>query len=54
MTDGRKQLRLLGVAMALAGEIRIDVALAGTSPRRQRRQFASREQLPTELVACTP
>jgi hypothetical protein len=57
MTDGRKEFCVLAVAMTLAGEIRIDVATARGSPRRpspRRPRFASQEQLPMELAACTP
>jgi hypothetical protein len=57
MTDGRNEFCILAVAMSLAGEIRIDVATARGSPRRQwsrRPQFASHEQVSIELSACTP
>ena len=55
MTEGRKEFWVLAEAMALAGEIRIDVAEARASSRwRQRRQFASRERFAIEPVARTP
>lgn len=60
MTEGRKEFCVLAVAMALAGEIRIDVAVARPSSphrprwRQQRPLFASQEQLADELLACTP
>ena len=46
---------VFAAAMALAGEIRIDIVAAGNARRRPRwrqpPQFASQEQLATELVA---
>jgi hypothetical protein len=55
MTEGRKEFCVFAAAMALAGEIRIDIVAAGNAPRRprwrQHPKFASQEQLATELVA---